>query len=196
MSATLTPPRPAPVPRRLFTVADLAAMPKSLPSGDVWYELRDGVIIHMAPPGYIHGRRQHSVSLVLAVAESLGLGAACSETGIILRRNPDSVVGADAAFILSASLPARLSDEGYLETIPEIVVEVRSKNDSRPEILDKCDEYHRAGVREVWVIDPDARTLAVHAADGSVRVIREADAVTSELLPGFAVPAAALFVGG
>lgn len=57
MSATLTSSRPAPVPRRLFTVADLAAMPKSLPSGDVWYELVDGVIVPMAPPGYIHGRR-------------------------------------------------------------------------------------------------------------------------------------------
>lgn len=132
---------------------------------------------------------------MLAVAEDLGLGAACGETGIILRRNPDRVVGADAAFILTASLPVRRSDEGYLETIPEIVVEVRSKNDTRPEILDKCDEYHRAGVREVWVIDPDARTLAVHAADGSVRVIREADVVTSELLPGFSMSAAALFAG-
>ena len=35
-----------------------------------------------------------------------------------------------AAFILTASLPVRQSTEGYLETIPEIVVEVRSKNDT------------------------------------------------------------------
>jgi Uma2 family endonuclease len=196
MNATRTPPRPAPVPRRLFTVADLAALPRSLPSGDVRYELVDGVIVPMAPPGYSHGRRQHTVLGILRTAETLGLGEACGETGVVLRRNPDRVVGADAAFILTASLPARVSDEGYLETIPEVVVEVRSKNDSRPEILDKCDEYHRAGVREVWVIDPDARTLAAHHADGSVRVIREADTVTSELLPGFAVPAAALFAGG
>jgi Uma2 family endonuclease len=196
MSATLTPPRPAPVPRRLFTVADLAALPRSLPSGDVRYELVDGVIIPMAPPGDIHGARQAAIVHHLYAAQLLGLGLARGEVGIILRRNPDRVVGADAAFILTASLPVRRSDEGYLETIPEIVVEVRSKNDSRREILDKCDEYHRAGVREVWVIDPDARTLAAHAADGSVRVIREADAVTSELLPGFSVPAAALFADG
>jgi Uma2 family endonuclease len=196
MNATLTRPRPTPAPRRLFTIADLAKMPKSLPSGDVWYELRDGEIIPMAPPGDIHGTRQAAVIHHLYAAQLLGLGQARGEVGIILRRNPDRVVGADAAFILTASLPVRRSDEGYLETIPEIVVEVRSKNDTRPEVLDKCDEYHRAGVQEVWVIDPDVRTLAAHALDGSVRVLRETDTLTSDLLPGFAVPVAALFVGG
>jgi Uma2 family endonuclease len=34
-------------------------------------------------------------------------------------------------------LPAKLSREGYFETIPDLVVEIRSKNDTTPEIETK-----------------------------------------------------------
>lgn len=195
MSATLTPSRPAPPYRRLFTVADLAAMPTSLPSGDVRYELDDGVLVTMPPPGYDHAKRQAAVVRYLFDAQDLGLGEVLAEVAVVLRRNPDRVVGADAAFILTASLPVRRSAEGYLETIPELVVEVRSRNDWTPEIAAKNEEYFAAGVRVVWVIDPAARTVAAHAADGSVQIFRDTDTLACHLLPGFAVPVANLFVG-
>lgn len=197
MSATLTSPRPVSPSRRLFTVADLAAMPTSLPSGDVRYELDDGELVTMPPPGDEHARRQHLINVYLHTeGEVRGLGEARGEVGIVLRRNPDRVVGADAAFILSASLPVRRSPEGYLETIPELVVEVRSPNDTGPEVVAKCDEYFAAGVRVVWVLDPAARTVAARNADGSVQIFRDADTLTCGLLPGFAVPVANLFAGG
>lgn len=128
-------------------------------------------------------------------AEARGLGEAWNEVGIILRRNPDRLVGADAAFILTASLPARLSPEGCLETIPELVVEVRSRNDWAPEIAAKNAEYFAAGVRVVWVLDRTVRTVAAHNADGSVQLFRDADALTCPLLPGFSAPVATLFAG-
>ena len=37
--------------RRLLTVADLAVFPDELPSGPVKYELDDGKLVMMAPPG-------------------------------------------------------------------------------------------------------------------------------------------------
>src|SRR5216684_4341273 len=40
---------------RLFTVADLAVFPSDLPSGPVVYELDNGRLIVMPPPGDIHG---------------------------------------------------------------------------------------------------------------------------------------------
>ena len=150
----------------------------------------------MAPPGHGHSRRQSRVIFVLtAEAEEKGLGEVCGESGIVLRRNPDRVVGCDAAFILAASLPAHVSPEGYLETIPELVVEVRSKNDTNAEIVAKAEEYFRAGVRVVWGIDPAARTVADRRPDSSVRLFRETDALTCDLLPGFSVPVARLFAG-
>lgn len=190
-----TVPTRVPAFRRLLTAADLAALPTSLPSGDVRYELDDGILVTMAPPADIHGFRQALIVVHLHQAQTLGLGEVRGEVGIVLRRNPDRVVGADAAFILTASLPVKRSQEGYLETIPEIVVEIRSKNDTNPEVDSKTAEYHRAGVVEVWVIDPDARTVTICRANQSVTVFPDTATLTSALLPGFAVPVGGLFAG-
>jgi Uma2 family endonuclease len=193
MVATL--PNRVPAFRRLLTAADLAALPTSLPSGDVRYELDDGILVTMAPPSDTHGRRQTLIGYYLTQAEFAGLGEARGEVGVVLRRSPDRVVGADAAFILTASLPVKRSSEGYLETIPEIVVEIRSKNDTNPEVDSKTAEYHRAGVMEVWVIDPDARTVGIRRANQPEAVFPDTATLASALLPGFAVPVANLFVG-
>lgn len=185
-----------PTRRKLLSAADLAMMPTDLPSGTVRYELNDGVLVILPPPGDIHGVNQGNAYFYLrSEAQNRGLGEARAEVSIVLRRNPDRVVGADTAFILTASLPVRRTPEGYLETIPELVVEIRSKNDTNAEIVAKADEYFAAGVRVVWVIDPAARTLAAHRPDTSVQVFRNDDPVTCDLLPGFAVPAARFFDG-
>lgn len=181
---------------RLLTAADLAALPDELPSGTVKYELNDGRLVVMPPPGDIHARRQSKVYRFLdSDAEDRGLGEAYGEVGVVLRRNPDRVVGPDAAFVLTRSLPVRRSPEGYLETTPELIVEVRSRNDWTPEVLAKTQEYFDAGVLVVWVIDPVARTVADRRPDGSATVFRETDTLTCDLLPGFAVPVAKLFAG-
>ena len=181
---------------RLLTVADLAALPTSLPSGDVRYELDDGRLIVMPPPGDIHGRRQAKIVRYLdSEAEERGLGEVRAEVGIVLRRDPDRVVGADAAFILAESLPVRRSVEGYLETIPEIVVEVRSKNDRTNEVRAKKEEYFAAGVKLVWVLDPEEQTVEAHQPGQPVRTFQTTEALTTDLLPRFAVPVAKLFAG-
>src|SRR6516162_9365723 len=151
MATVLVEPQP-PLHPRLLTAADLAAMPSDLPSGPVKYELDDGRLVLMAPPAGEHGRMQHRIGRVLDKHdESLGLGEAFGEIGVILRRNPDRVIGPDAAFVVKRSLPVRMSPEGYFETIPELVVEIRSKNESSAATRDKAEEYLEAGVQIVWV---------------------------------------------
>ena len=180
--------------QRLLTAADLAMMPTSLQSGDVRYELDDGRLIVLAPPGSGHGRRQGDITAYLKFeGEYKGLGIAWAEVSIILRRNPDRVVAADAAFVLAKSLPLRLSKEDYLETIPEIVVEVRSKNDSMNEVRAKKEEYFEAGVQLVWVLDPRDNTVAAHEPGKPVQTFGVDETLTTPLLPGFAVPVAKLF---
>jgi Uma2 family endonuclease len=162
----------------------------------VRYELDHGKLIVMAPPGYSHGRRQAKINHYLMVlGEACGHGEACGEVGIVLQHNPDVLVGADAAFVLRASLPVRMSPEGYLETIPELIVEVRSKNDFRPGITAKNAEYFDAGVELVWVIDPEARTVTAHRRGVPDHTFQQADTLTCHLIPGFAVPVANLFSG-
>jgi Uma2 family endonuclease len=192
MSSTLAPPAP---PGKLLTVADVAALPRTLPSGDVDYELDDGRLIVTAPPGDVHGSAQNKFgSALLVQGELRGLGKARTEVGLILRRNPDRLVCPDALFVMTGALPVRRSSEGYLETIPELVVEIRSPNDTGPEVQAKVDEYLAAGVRVVWVADPDPQTVTAHRTGQPPQVFRAADVLTiPDVIPGFQTPVADLF---
>ena len=191
-----TPSGPSAYTPRLFTLADFGELPTQLPSGDVRYELNDGVVVVMPPPTYQHGRCQNKVGQFLgAVAEdALGLGKCATETCVVLRRDPDRVVGPDLAFVMTRSLPVRKSAEGFLETIPELVVEVRSKSDRAGAVRAKKEEYFTAGVLVVWRLDPDKSTVTVHRPGQPDQVFGPADTlVCDDLLPGFAVPVARLF---
>ncbi|HEV3142921.1 MAG TPA: Uma2 family endonuclease [Gemmataceae bacterium] len=181
--------------QRPLTIADVAALPSSLPSGDVRYELDNGRLVIMPPPGADHGSGQSLIGMHLVVqGQFRGHGKAFAEVGIILRRNPDSLVGADNAFVCKQSLPIKKSPEGYLETIPELVVEIRSKNDTTKEIEDKVTAYDQAGVLVVWVPDPATRTVTVYRAGQESVVLQANDVLTvPDLIPGFQVTVRDLF---
>lgn len=179
---------------RLLTAADVAMFPRKLPSGDANYELHDGRLVVMAPPGYLHARPQaRFASYLFILGEQPGHGTAMTEVGLLLRRDPDHLVGPGAAFICKASCPPRVSPEGYLLTIPELVVEVRSKNDSQAEVDEKVQDYLDAGVVLVWVADPEVRTVTAHRPNRDPVVFARADVLTADpLIPGFAVGVADL----
>jgi Uma2 family endonuclease len=150
----------------------------------------------MAPPGYIHGAVELNIAAQLKVqGEHRGHGRAASgEVSVILRSNPDRVVGADVAFIANPSLPLRFSREGYLETIPDLVVEVRSKNDTQPEIDHKVNDYLQAGVRVVWVPDPERQTVTAYRPGQPPQVLTTADTLTvPDVIPGFAMSVQGVF---
>jgi Uma2 family endonuclease len=188
---TPTPIGPPEPPPRLLTVADLATLPSDLPSGTVLYELDNGRLVIMAPPGDLHGAVELNIGTELKVqGERRGLGKArAGEVGVVLWRNPDRVVGADVVFVANASLPIRLSEHGgYLETIPDLVVEVRSPNDTLPSVLHKVQDYLRAGARVVWVADPAAQTITAHRRDQEPQVFAATDTLTvDDVIPGFRV---------
>jgi Uma2 family endonuclease len=84
--------------------------------------------------------------------------------------------------------PGQRSPEGYLETIFDLVVEIRSKNDTDTEIAQKVKDYLKAGVSLVWVADPEAKTVTAHRRGRRPKVFREADALAAEdIAPGFRV---------
>ena len=185
-----------PVGRRLLTAADLACLPDTLPSGPVRYELWEGELSIMAPPGDVHGKVESRVVGILAwLGDFAGLGEARSgESGVQLAFDPDTVVGVDAAFLTNDQLPVETTPEGYLITMPALVVEVVSKNDTRPAAQRKVDAYLKAGVRVVWIVDPRQKTLVVHRSDAPAEVLTETDMLTAEgIIPELSFPVARLF---
>lgn len=172
---------------RPFTAADLAEMPPELPSGPVLYELDNGRLVAMSPPGHKHAEHEYRIAKRLGDAvDPQQLGKIYTgDIGIVLWRNPDRVVGADIAFVRRESLPVKESREGYLETIPDLIVEVASKNDTAAYLERKANDYLRAGVRVVWIADPQTKTLTEHRRDAPPRVFAETETVAlPEIIPG------------
>jgi len=196
-SMAISAPRPRVKMReRLYTAADLAMMPSEVPSGTMLYELDNGRLISLPPHDDAHGAVEGSiVGSLYSDGEQAGNGKVrCGGTGVVLWRNPDRVVGADALFVANASLPIRRSPEGYLETIPDLVLEVVSRNDTRAYIQRKVDDYLAAGVRIVWVADPQRQTITIHRPGAAPEVLGVGDMLTAgEVIPGFRMPVADAF---
>jgi Uma2 family endonuclease len=174
-----------------FTVADLLDIAVDQPTGPVQYELYDGRLTARPPRGDVY----HSVNLsfpgtLLFDAERRGLGVArCGEVRLILWRNPDRVVLADAAFFTNWALPLRIAQEEYLETIPDLVVEIMGKNDHLAYMKTKVEDYLTAGVQVVWVADPTDQTVTVFRHQEAPEILSQSDLLKGDgILPGLLMP--------
>jgi Uma2 family endonuclease len=117
----------------------------------------------------------------------------CGEAGCRLRRSPDSTVGIDVAYI-SAEVAARPTETTLIDGIPILAVEILSPNDTQEEIDDKIDEYLRAGVTLVWVINPYRRTVQIYRPNEEPELVNVRQELTAEPhLPGLRVRVADLF---
>jgi Uma2 family endonuclease len=107
---------------------------------------------------------------------------------------PNTVRKPDVSFIRIERMPGGPTSEGYAHIVPDLAAEVVSPNDLWHEVQAKVDEYLAAGVRLVWVIDPEARTMFVHRSDGSVSRLREGDEISGDdVIPGFRCELASIF---
>lgn len=183
--------RSRPVSQRPLTEADFAALLNHLHSGPAKYELFQGELISMSPTGFHHGTQLITLGFYFSLRVRAGDGVAAGDSYLVLGRQPDHILGPDLLFVTRDQLPIRKSREGYLETIPKIVVEIRSKNDSVRELTDKIGDYLAAGVAEAWLVDPFRQLVEIHTAAG-VRTFEAADTVVSSVLPEFAAPVAEL----
>lgn len=116
------------------------------------------------------------------------------EAGFRIRRNPDTLVGIDVAYI-SAELAARTSKKaGLVDGAPVLAVEILSPSDKQEDIIEKIEAYIAAGAALVWEVDPVFETVRVHRPDGAPQLFNSEQELTAEPhLPGFRVPVAELF---
>jgi Uma2 family endonuclease len=169
----------------------------ALPDDDRYTELVRGRIVEVNPPNFWHGHLCYRiVHLVGGFAEDQDLGwVVGNDSGVITRRNPDTVRGADVAYYSFQRIPKGLGPRtGYPDVPPELVFEVRSPGDSWPEMLAKAAEYLKAGVLIVCLVDPKAERVMVVDSQDVPRVLNKEDVLTlPDVLPGFELPLGRLF---
>jgi Uma2 family endonuclease len=152
------------------------------------YELVKGELFEMPPAGGRHGSVAMRIGILLGShvrASQLGEVFA-AETGFILRRSPDTVRAPDASFVSKERLPAGELPVGFLETAPDLAVEVVSPGDSARDVLEKVEEWLGAGVRLVWIICPATRSVTAYHSLEDFRELSERDSLDgAEVVPGF-----------
>jgi Uma2 family endonuclease len=183
---------------KLMTAEELLALPTYGPGGDRRYELIRGELKEMSPTKPIHGIVCARVAFrLVGFVEGRDLGEVFgAETGFLVESDPDSVVGADAAFVSRERLAAVESFDKFLPFAPDLAVEVLSPGNTVQEIDEKVALYFAAGSRLVWVINPKRRTAAVYRSPLEVRIVSESDALDGgDVLPGFTLDLSKLFAG-
>lgn len=159
------------------------------------YELHQGTVTIMPPPGQLHGFVCWIVGMILGrYIATRGAGFVCTnDTGLIVNRDPDSVRGADLMYFENS---VRFEDlaVGYPTQLPTLVVELRSPSDRDRAILGRVSDYHRAGVPLVWVVDPAERYVTTYRPNEFPRVFEKNNSLEdNNVLPNFACVVSELF---
>ena len=159
-------------------------------------ELVKGELVRMSPGGFRHSKVTLRAAFLLEVhnqAHRLG-HVLTGEAGFIVRRGPDTVRGADVAFISYQRIPKSTQISGFVEQAPELIIEVLGDDKSWGEMEEKIDEDHAAGVNLVWVLDPRTLTLRAYPRGGSPVLFRESDTASADPhVPGFSCRVADFF---
>ncbi len=177
---------------QLLTADDLL----ELYSQGVRGELIRGVLCETMSTGVNHGQIVvEFASEIRAFVKPRRLGRVVgSDTGIRIERDPDTVREPDIAYFSAERMPLDQQVSGYAEVAPELVVEVKSPNDSRQTVYDKAEMWLRYGVRLAWAVYPERRTVEAHHVDRGVVVYQADDELDGmDVLPGFTCAVGPLF---
>ncbi len=177
---------------RLLTAADLLR----LDGEGVRGELIRGVLCETMPTGHRHGAIvANLVGELRSFVKPKRLGwIVASDSGVWLERDPDTVREPDIAFTSAEKIPLDADIPGYAEVAPDLVVEVESPSDGRRAVYDKAQMWLRHGVRLVWVVHPDTRTVDAHREDGTVVTLVDDETIDGgDVLPGFSCTVSAAF---
>ena len=150
-------------------------------------ELLRGELIKLPYNGALHGITVAVFTQRLgnyAAEHSLGMTFS-GATGFLLSSDPDTVRAPDVAIVTNAHLPDPFPP-GFFPGPPDLAVEVLSPGDRASEVNAKTRDWLAAGCQEVWNVDPQTQTIAVHRAEGSILLLESSDILESpKLLPGF-----------
>ena len=177
-------------PRRL-TLEEFLALPDTEPAS----EYACGEVMQKPMPTNAHGILQPYIWLLIyQYLARTKLGRVRTEWRCVFgpaRRKRAFVP--DVVYVSYERMPpGDAREQAYVETAPDLVVEVLSPGESAERFARKLRFYLLHGVRLVWVVDAVAETVTVYtpgAADE--RILRPGDTLDGgDVLPGFTAPVA------
>lgn len=165
----------------MTATAELAVTEAAL--DDLEYEVVNG-IKEAKMAGGIHGRT------IMRLGARLQMFVEQQQLGDFYSPDTTFVIGAedrlpDLAFISNARLPEDGVPVGKWEIAPDLAIEVVSPTDLYRKVQLKLRDYFAAGVREVWLVEPELKIVTVYQSPTRNTILTEDEELTSEVLPGF-----------
>ena len=161
------------------------------------FDIVDGVVIMAPSPTLEHQKilRQLFRSLDQFVANRDLGDVLFAPLDVLVQRDPLRTRQPDLLFVSSE----RAGILGQIvEGAPDLVAEILSPSNSRADVEAKLADYALLGVRECWLVSPEARSVEVlvlrQGSWARVGMWGIGDQVQSEVLPGIALPLVELFV--
>lgn len=91
----------------------------------------------------------------------------------------------DISFVAAERIPEDGEPQGMWLLAPDLAVEVVSPNDLYSRVQTKLHDYFAAGVREVWLVEPEFKTVTIYLSPTCNTILTEDEELTSAVLPGF-----------
>jgi Uma2 family endonuclease len=163
------------------------------------FEIIDGQKVEIQPMGALAGRLANRLAYYLNVCSlPNNLGEANVENLFHLALPVDRNRRPDVAFVSRdrwlAGQPLTYAQNAW-DVVPNIIAEAISPSDYNEDVLEKIEEYFRAGVELVWVIYPRQRQIYVYESPTSIHVLTEKDTLDGgKVLPQFQLPLKQLFL--
>jgi Uma2 family endonuclease len=153
-----------------------------LPDDGRKYELVDGEAKEV-PAGVRHDAIVMRIGyLMYPFAAKIGFLCASSAG---FRMVTGNIRSPDVSLVLRERLPEGQLPEGFMEGAPDLAIEVISPNEDWAELGRKIGEYFMSGSKQVWLVDPQAKTVTVYKSLTDVHVLHAEEEISSDLLPGF-----------
>jgi Uma2 family endonuclease len=161
---------------------------------DRLYELVDGILVEKVMCYWESSLTMRLVFLLQQFLDRQDLGNLAGPDGP-MRLMPRLVRIPDISFVRWENLPHRaLPTAPIPDLVPDLAVEVLSEGNTPAEMQRKLKEYFLAGVKLVWFVEPDQRTVRVFAApDRSVTLTADDTLDGGDVLPGFTLPVKQVF---
>ena len=183
----------SPAERRLYTYAELVAeMPETNQPCELW----DGQLVMSPAPSFFHQEiALRFYRLLYDWASSHRLGKVIASP-IDMVLSPHRAVQPDVAFVAKERLD--IIQHAIMGPV-DLVAEVISLGGRNRDRIEKRDLYEQYGIKEYWIIDPEAETVEVlFLESGQYQLAMrrgKGEQVGSRLLPGFEVSVDDLFRG-
>ncbi|MDX2139247.1 MAG: Uma2 family endonuclease [Chloroflexota bacterium] len=151
----------------------------ALPETTLPMNLIDGELIDRATPTADHQSLVLQIAIVLK-AKARALGGDAYIAPLDVRLDEFNVVQPDVLVILPGSKCQIIENKLY--GAPDLVVEVLSPSTGKLDHKRKFALYERFGVREYWMVDPDALLIEVWVHD-EVHLLRHGVYEQGEVMP-------------